>query len=268
MVQLAALIACNAASEYRAMLGAALNVGVTPVEAKEIVYQAVPYVGMGIVFDVLHATNDVLTERGVQLPLPGQATTTPETRAARGLVVQKQIVGDERVDALYANAPDDEQHIQRFLSANCFGDHLTRGSAQVAQLMPEYDGNPAHAFLAMLDRANGLAAGDPARMAARLIESVDVEPAPLRLVLSSQALQTPSTCCASASRTSRASASSPPRPTSHPVSKRLLIPSAALLWGLQSAFLNPALALLLVALFHATAAQVGTVAGVATCSRR
>ena len=63
------------------------------------------------------------------------------------------------------------------------------GSAQVATLMPEYDGNPAHAFLRMLDPENGLAPGDPARMAARIIESVEVEPAPLRVVLGSQALQ-------------------------------------------------------------------------------
>jgi NAD(P)-dependent dehydrogenase (short-subunit alcohol dehydrogenase family) len=62
------------------------------------------------------------------------------------------------------------------------------GSARVAELMPEYDGNPAHAFLAMLDAANGVAPGDPARMATRIIESVDVEPAPLRMVLGSQAL--------------------------------------------------------------------------------
>jgi hypothetical protein len=40
----------------------------------------------------------------------------------------------------------------------------------------------------MLDPANGLAPGDLARMAARMIESVDVEPAPLRMVLGSQAL--------------------------------------------------------------------------------
>ena len=92
MVQLAALIACNAVREYRAMLGAALDVGVTPVEAKEIVYQAVPYVGMGIVFDVVHVTNEVLTERGIELPLLGQSTTNPQTRAERGLAVQKQIV--------------------------------------------------------------------------------------------------------------------------------------------------------------------------------
>ena len=127
MTQLAALIAGQALREYRVMLGAALTAGVTPVEAKEIVYQAVPYAGMGKVFDFLHATNEVLTERGVDLPLPGQSTTTPSTRAEKGLAAQKQIVGSDAVDAMYANAPDDEQHIQRLLSANCFGDHYTRG---------------------------------------------------------------------------------------------------------------------------------------------
>jgi 4-carboxymuconolactone decarboxylase len=127
MTQLAALIAGQALREYRVMLGAALTAGVTPVEAKEIVYQAVPYAGMGKVFDFLHATNEILTERGVELPLPGQSTTSPQTRAEKGLAVQKQIVGADAVDAMYANAPDDEQHIQRLLSANCFGDHYTRG---------------------------------------------------------------------------------------------------------------------------------------------
>ncbi len=64
------------------------------------------------------------------------------------------------------------------------------GSAQVAGLMPAYDGTPAHSFLAMLDPASGgLAPGDPARMAARIIESVEIEPAPLRLLLGSQALE-------------------------------------------------------------------------------
>ena len=63
------------------------------------------------------------------------------------------------------------------------------GSAQVAQLMPVYDQTPARSFLRMLDPQNGLVPGDPARMAARIIESVDVDPAPLRLVLGSQALE-------------------------------------------------------------------------------
>jgi 4-carboxymuconolactone decarboxylase len=127
MVQLAALIGCQALSEYRVMLGAALTAGVTPVEAREIVYQAVPYAGMGKAFDFLHATNDVLTERGVRLPLDGQATTTPATRAEQGRAVQEQIVGADRVAGMYTSAAEDEVPFQRFLSANCFGDYLTRG---------------------------------------------------------------------------------------------------------------------------------------------
>ena len=131
MVQLASMIACQAVGEYRVMLGAALTVGVTPIEAKEIVYQAVPYVGMAKVFDFIHATNDVLTARGVQLPLEGQSTTTPETRADKGLAVQKEIVGAGRIDQMYAAAAPDEAHFQRFLSANCFGDHYTRTGIDV-----------------------------------------------------------------------------------------------------------------------------------------
>ena len=131
MVQLASMIACQALGEYRVMLGAALTVGVTPIEAKEIVYQAVPYVGMARVFDFIHATNDVLTDRGVQLPLEGQSTTTPDTRAKKGLAAQKEIVGAVRIDQMYADAPPDEVHFQHFLSANCFGDHYTRTGINV-----------------------------------------------------------------------------------------------------------------------------------------
>ena len=64
------------------------------------------------------------------------------------------------------------------------------GSAQVADLIAAYDGNPAHAFQQMLDPANGLAAGDPAKMAAAIIASADQNPAPLRLILGSQAQRT------------------------------------------------------------------------------
>lgn len=126
MVQLAALIAGQALGEYRVMLGGALEVGVTPVEVREIVYQAVPYVGMGKVFDFLHATNEVLRARGVGLPLPPQSTTTPETRREKGLEVQQRLLG-RKVDELYARSPRDQLHIQEFLTANCFGDHVARG---------------------------------------------------------------------------------------------------------------------------------------------
>lgn len=63
------------------------------------------------------------------------------------------------------------------------------GSAHVANLMPEYDDSDTHAFLKMLNPDNGLAIGDPVKMVTRIIESVEVTPAPLRLVLGSQALE-------------------------------------------------------------------------------
>jgi 4-carboxymuconolactone decarboxylase len=131
MVQLAALIGAQALSEYRVMLGAALTAGVTPVEVREIVYQAVPYAGMGKVFDFLHATNDVLAVRGVKLPLDGQSTTTPATRAEQGRAVQERIVGADRVEGMYSSAAGDNLHFQQFLSANCFGDYLTRSGIDV-----------------------------------------------------------------------------------------------------------------------------------------
>ena len=102
IVQLAALIACQSLAEFRVLAGAALGVGLTPVQLKEIVYQAVPYVGMAKVVDFLHVTNQLLGERGVALPLPGQSTTTPGTRREAGLAAQKKVVGSDQVDAMHA----------------------------------------------------------------------------------------------------------------------------------------------------------------------
>jgi 4-carboxymuconolactone decarboxylase len=131
MVQLAAIIACQALTEYKVMAGAALNIGVTPVEIKEIMYQAVPYVGIAKVIDFLHATNDVLKERGVELPLRPQSTTTSQNRMEKGLAVQKETIGSDVVEKLYANSAQDQIHIQRFLSANCFGDNYTRAGLDI-----------------------------------------------------------------------------------------------------------------------------------------
>jgi 4-carboxymuconolactone decarboxylase len=131
IVQLASMIACQALAEFRAILGAVSTAGMAPVRVKEIVYRAVSYVGMAKVFDFIHATNGLLTERGVVLPLAGQAMTTPQTRGDVGLDVQKDMVGAEKVDARYAAAPDDEVHFQRYLSANCFGDYYTRTGLDV-----------------------------------------------------------------------------------------------------------------------------------------
>ncbi len=130
MVILASLIAQQTLGEYKVMLGGALNVGVTPVEAKEIVYQSVPYVGIAKVFDLIQATNEILESRGVRLPLEGQSTTTAETRFEEGLALSKSIFG-HMIDDLYEQSPENQIHIQNYLSANCFGDYYTRTGLDV-----------------------------------------------------------------------------------------------------------------------------------------
>ena len=131
MMILASTIACQALGEYRVMLGAALNVGVTPVEIKEILYQSVPYVGIAKIFDFLHATNEVLQDKGVSLPLEGQSTTTPETRREKGRALLKEIFG-ELIDRMHEQSPKEQLHIQEFISTNCFGDYYTRRGLDIA----------------------------------------------------------------------------------------------------------------------------------------
>jgi len=128
---LSALIGAQAISEFRVMVEASLNVGITPVEIKEVVYQSVAYVGIGKAFDFIHTTNDIFKQRGINLPLEGQSTTTPETRFEKGLALMKEIVGAETIDNMRNNAIKSQFHIQDHLAANCFGDYYTRNGLDI-----------------------------------------------------------------------------------------------------------------------------------------
>ena len=88
---LATLLGCQGIDAFREELPAALDGGVTPVMAKEVIYQAVDYLGMGRVLPFLQAANEILAARGVSLPLEGQATTTLEDRLEKGAQAQAEI---------------------------------------------------------------------------------------------------------------------------------------------------------------------------------
>lgn len=132
MAILAALIGCQGIDEYRAMLPAALNFGVTATEAKEIVYQATAYLGIGRVFPFLKATNEVLTARGVQLPLNGQANTTMQNRLECGERAQIDIFG-EGMRGFAETGRDTCGQVNKWLTDNCFGDYYTRGGLDYRQ---------------------------------------------------------------------------------------------------------------------------------------
>ena len=132
MAILATLLGCGGIDEFRVMLPAALNMGVTAVEAKEIVYQAVAYLGIGRVYPFLKAANDVMDEMGISLPIKGQSATTPETRLEKGAQAQVDIFGKGMKD-FYKTGPAETVHINRWLADNCFGDYYTRGGLDYRQ---------------------------------------------------------------------------------------------------------------------------------------
>ena len=107
------------------MVPAALNFGVTPVEVKEIIYQAVAYLGIGRVFPFLKAVNEILTELCVTLPLENQAATTMESRLQAEEQAQADIFG-EGMRGFAQSVPEESRHINRRLAGNCFGDYYTR----------------------------------------------------------------------------------------------------------------------------------------------
>lgn len=127
---MASTIGSQALTEYKTYVNAALNVGISPIEIKEVLYQAVPYVGISKVIDFVHATNEIFSQKNIDLPLESQATTNPGTRIEKGLDIQESIFGS-RIEKMYEASPQDLLHIQQYLSANCFGDYITRKGLDV-----------------------------------------------------------------------------------------------------------------------------------------
>ncbi len=129
---LATLLGCQGIDEFKVMLPAALNFGVTPVEVKETVYQAAAYLGIGRVKPFLTAVNEILSQIGIELPLPSQATTDSDTRLRAGSQAQVDIFGEQMKD-FWKSGPEESRHINRWLADNCFGDYYTRTGLDLAQ---------------------------------------------------------------------------------------------------------------------------------------
>ncbi|KRN58346.1 carboxymuconolactone decarboxylase family protein [Limosilactobacillus secaliphilus] len=117
---LAYLLGMQGVDEFKLMLPVALDNNVTPVEAKEVVYQAIDYLGLGRVLPFIKASNEVLAARGVQLPLPSQSTTNQYNRLSKGEETQIRLFGPQMKDFAKKGT------INKWLVDNCFGDYYTR----------------------------------------------------------------------------------------------------------------------------------------------
>lgn len=124
---LASLMGCQGVEEYEIVLAKALDSGLSPIAVKEIVYQAVDYLGIGRILPFLKVTNQIFEQRNIPLPLEGQSTTTLESRLEKGVEAQAEIFGEHMKEAWKTG------HINRWLAANCFGDYYTRTGLDLKQ---------------------------------------------------------------------------------------------------------------------------------------
>jgi 4-carboxymuconolactone decarboxylase len=118
--------------QLKAHTAAALNVGVAPLEVREAVYQCAPFIGFPRTLNAMSAVNEVLHERGIELPLPRQDTVSEDDRFEKGRAIQFPLYGDEIRENL-TDLPDGLGDVlARLLTESCFGDFYTRGGLTVA----------------------------------------------------------------------------------------------------------------------------------------
>lgn len=111
---------------YEEVLEKALDV-LSPVQVKEMVYQATDYLGYGRMLEFLKVTNEVFTKKGIELPLQSQTTTTIENRLEKGIQAQVDIFGE------HMNEAWKKATVNKWLAANCFGDYYTRTGLDLKQ---------------------------------------------------------------------------------------------------------------------------------------
>ena len=126
LVTLASLIACQSPKAFKKILLSAVNKYVTPEEVKELLYQSVPYVGFGRAHNFFGVTIKVFEKKGIGMPLENRSNTTPENRRKKGRELQDRYFGAEMIQMMNDNAPEGQEHFNRFLEGFCFGDFYTR----------------------------------------------------------------------------------------------------------------------------------------------
>ena len=126
LVTITVLAAVQALPQLKAHLGACLHVGCTPVELREAVYQCAPFLGFPRTLNAIAVLNEVLTERGITLPLPRQGTLTSEQeRYEKGSALQPPACGDALRERCARLPGGFAQAVPRFLT-ELSGDFATR----------------------------------------------------------------------------------------------------------------------------------------------
>lgn len=112
--------------QLKAHANAALTVGVTPVELRELIYLCAPFIGFPKTLNALSTINEVFKERNIPLPLETQGTVTEENRREKGLAIQERIYGDQIQESLKDIPGGLGEEAARYLTEFGLGDIYTR----------------------------------------------------------------------------------------------------------------------------------------------
>jgi len=132
LITVVVLVTNQTLPQLRSHTAAALNVGVSPIEIREAVYECAPFLGFPKALNGVSIINEVFAERGIDLPLPHQATVAEDERFERGRAIQHPLYGDEIRDHLVGLPEDLRGVVPRLLTELCFGDFYTRSGLDVA----------------------------------------------------------------------------------------------------------------------------------------
>lgn len=113
--------------QLKAHTNAALNIGVTPIEIREVIYQCAPFIGFPKVLNAVGVINEVFESRGIILPLESKGTVRENERLEKGIEKQFPIYGDEFKQSMRDLHPQLGTTVPALLSEFCFGDFYTRG---------------------------------------------------------------------------------------------------------------------------------------------
>ena len=122
--------------QLRAHVGAALNIGASPLQLREAIYQCAPYIGFPKTLNAIDIANGVLEANGISLPLENAGTvdaTDPSAREQAGAAIQAPLYGNEVKEVFSALPEPFDQFVPHLLTSSAFGDFATRGGLDVAQ---------------------------------------------------------------------------------------------------------------------------------------
>ena len=112
--------------QLKAHINAALNIGVTPIELREVIYQCAPFIGFPKTLNAIGVFNEVLKERGIETPLEACGTVNEDNRFEKGAKIQQPLYGDEIAKAMEGLPDDMGREVAEFLTEFYFGDICTR----------------------------------------------------------------------------------------------------------------------------------------------